>query len=48
MAWPIGLLPGTAIGIANVDAHVALPAVGITDAGKMLFDSLLITRGPLT
>lgn len=36
MAAKIGLLPGTAIGIANVDAHVSLPAVGITDAGKML------------
>ncbi len=31
-----GLCPGTAIGIANVDAHVAIPAVGITEAGKML------------
>lgn len=30
------LLPGTAIAIANVDAHVAAPAVGITSAGKML------------
>ena len=36
MAKKIGLLEGTAIGIANVDAHVALPAVGITEAGKML------------
>lgn len=32
----VGLLPGTAIGIANVDAHVSLPAVGITEPGKML------------
>ena len=31
-----GLLPGTAVAVGNVDAHVALPAVGITDAGKML------------
>ncbi|BCN30335.1 ribulokinase [Anaeromicropila herbilytica] len=36
MAAIVGLCPGTAIGIANVDAHVALPAVGITEAGKML------------
>jgi L-ribulokinase len=36
MAEATGLLPGTAVGIANVDAHVALPAVGITEAGKML------------
>ncbi len=36
MAELTGLLPGTAIGIANVDAHVAVPAVGITEAGKML------------
>jgi L-ribulokinase len=32
----IGLNPGTAVAIANVDAHVSLPAVGITDAGKLL------------
>lgn len=36
MAYITGLCPGTAIGIANVDAHVAVPAVGITEAGKML------------
>lgn len=36
MADRIGLLPGTAIGIANVDAHVALPAVGITEPGNLL------------
>jgi L-ribulokinase len=36
MAYRIGLLPGTAIGVANVDAHVSLPAVGITQPGKML------------
>lgn len=36
MADITGLCPGTAIGIANVDAHVAVPAVGITEAGKML------------
>ncbi len=31
-----GLKVGTAVAIANVDAHVSLPAVGITEAGKML------------
>lgn len=31
-----GLKPGTAIAVANVDAHVAVPAVGITDEAKML------------
>lgn len=36
IASRIGLCPGTAVGIANVDAHVSLPAVGITEAGKML------------
>ncbi|TCI36261.1 ribulokinase [Exiguobacterium sp. SH4S7] len=32
----IGLLPGTAVAVANVDAHVAVPAVGIAEPGKML------------
>lgn len=36
MASKIGLLPGTAVGVANVDAHVSLPAVGVTEPGKML------------
>lgn len=31
-----GLLPGTAVAIANVDAHVCVPAVGITGANQML------------
>lgn len=31
-----GLRPGTAVGVANIDAHVAVPAVGITEPGKML------------
>lgn len=31
-----GLKPGTAVAIANVDAHVAVPAVGITEPSKML------------
>ena len=36
MAERIGLVEGTAIGVANVDAHVSVPAVGITEPGKML------------
>ncbi|MED2975307.1 ribulokinase [Bacillus swezeyi] len=36
MAAKTGLLPGTAIAIGNVDAHVSVPAVGITEPGKML------------
>jgi len=36
MAALTGLLPGTAVGIANVDAHVAVPAVGIVEPGKLL------------
>ncbi len=31
-----GLLPGTAVGVAQIDAHVALPAAGIAEAGKLL------------
>lgn len=31
-----GLKEGTAVAVANVDAHVALPAVKITEPGKML------------
>ncbi len=31
-----GLKPGTAVAIASLDAHVAVPAVGITEPGKML------------
>jgi len=31
-----GLLKGTAVAVGNVDAHVAVPAVGMTEAGKML------------
>ncbi len=36
MAAVTGLLPGTAVAVANVDAHVAVPAVGIVEPGKML------------
>jgi len=31
-----GLKVGTAVAVANVDAHVAIPAVGITDEAKLL------------
>ncbi len=31
-----GLNPGTAVAVANVDAHVCLPAVGIDGPGKLL------------
>lgn len=31
-----GLKEGTAVAVANVDAHVSIPAVGITASGKML------------
>lgn len=31
-----GLLPGTAVCVGNVDAHVSVPAVGITEPGKIL------------
>ena len=36
MARSLGLLPGTAVAVANVDAHVAVPAATITTPGKML------------
>jgi len=36
MAELTGLNPGTAVAVSNVDAHVAVPAVGITESGKML------------
>lgn len=31
-----GLKAGTAVAVGNVDAHVSLPAVGVTEPGKML------------
>jgi L-ribulokinase len=34
-AWT-GLLPGTAVAVANVDAHVSVPAATVTDAGRMV------------
>ena len=32
----LGLNPGTPVAVAIIDAHAALPAVGITEEGKML------------
>jgi L-ribulokinase len=34
-AWT-GLMPGTAVAVANVDAHVAVPAATVTDVGRMV------------
>ena len=34
-AWT-GLLPGTPVAIANVDAHVSVPAVGVTAPGQLV------------
>jgi L-ribulokinase len=34
-AWT-GLLPGTAVAVANVDAHVATPASTVVDEGRMV------------
>ena len=31
-----GLLPGTAVAIANVDAHVAVPASTVVETGRMV------------
>ena len=31
-----GLIPGTAVAIANVDAHVAVPAATVTEPGRMV------------
>jgi L-ribulokinase len=31
-----GLKPGTAVAVANVDAHVAVPAATVTDTGRMV------------
>lgn len=36
MAEKTGLLPGTAVGVGNTDAHLAVPAVGITQPGDMV------------
>ena len=34
-AWT-GLLPGTAVAVANVDAHVSVPAATVTEPGRMV------------
>jgi len=36
MSELLGLEPGTAVAVANIDAHVSLPAAGITEPGSML------------
>ncbi|MCI8511599.1 MAG: ribulokinase [Lachnospiraceae bacterium] len=36
LARRTGLLPQTAVSVGNIDAHVALPSVGITEPGKLL------------
>ena len=36
MAQRMGLPSGTAICVGNVDAHVAVPAMGVVEAGKMV------------
>ena len=36
MAEAMGLLPGTAVAVGNVDAHAAVPAVGVVTPGKMV------------
>src|SRR5690625_7198379 len=36
MAAKIGLNEGTAISVGNVDAHVSVPAMGVTEPGKMV------------
>ena len=36
MAQRLGLMPGTAVSVANIDAHVTVPGVGITGPGDLL------------
>ncbi|MCE5314096.1 MAG: ribulokinase [Armatimonadota bacterium] len=36
MAKRMGLMPGTAVAVANVDAHVAVPAATVTNEGTMV------------
>ncbi len=36
MAHKLGLMPGTPVAVALVDAHVCVPAVGMTKPGQML------------
>jgi L-ribulokinase len=36
MAAALGLRPGTAVAVGNVDAHAAVPAVGVVTPGKLV------------
>ncbi|WP_284644743.1 ribulokinase [Paenibacillus silviterrae] len=36
MAAIMGLKPGTAVAVGNVDAHAAVPAVGVVEPGKLV------------
>ena len=36
MARRMGLLPGTPVAVGNIDAHVAVPACGVTEPGEMV------------
>ena len=36
MAARLGLAPGTPVAVANIDAHVCVPAAGVTGPGQML------------
>lgn len=36
MAKAMGLLPGTAVAVGNVDAHAAVPGVGVVTPGKLV------------
>lgn len=36
MAAKIGLQPGTAVAVGNIDAHAAVPAVGVVTPGKLV------------
>jgi L-ribulokinase len=36
LAQAMGLVPGTAVAVGNVDAHAAVPAVGVVSPGKLV------------
>ncbi len=36
MAEKMGLKPGTAVSVGNIDAHVAVPALNVVESGKMV------------
>lgn len=36
MAEKMGLCPGTAVAVANIDAHVSIPGIGLTTPGVLL------------